>query len=253
MAIRLRIENIKDYVLTVAKLKLPVEVLYQIPLSNSPNTENRFPVLVSVEKWEEMLTACLRTEDEAEQIAIAESARRVALKEIGKESEDLTDPRVLELQQIVNDAPDFIKSSDLDLREKAYIADAYIEGVADEIIMEAKRLTIERLTSRKRILEAGEPNELLKFRSILTISIDRLMDQALREAAADHERKQRAEATREKQTAAEKLLSRPQDLAKAIATKLGDTSLKEWRINDRSALDVLVTRICSYQHLNRSS
>lgn len=158
-----RNENIQDYVLIVAKLKLPVEVLYHMPLSNLPNDQNKFPVLVSVEKWEEMLSACLRTDDQDEQIAIATTSLRLLLKQLGKDVEDLTDPRVLQLQQIVDDSPDFIKLSDLELREKAYVADAYTDGVQDEIVIEANRLTIDRLTTRKRILESGNPEELVKF------------------------------------------------------------------------------------------
>jgi ParB/RepB/Spo0J family partition protein len=240
-----RIENLKDYVLVVAKLRLPVDVLYQIPLGKTANAENKFPVLVSVEKWEEMLTVCLRTNNEEEQIAIARSAKRVILKELDHDAEDLLDPRVLELQQIVDGAPDFIRSSELELREKAYVADAYIEGVSEEIVLEAKRLTVERWTIRKRILENGQPSELEQFRSILTLSLEQIMDQALREAATNHDRKQKEENKRQQQTAIEELLAKPRDLAEALTTKLADTSLKHWKINNRPALEVLVMRICS--------
>jgi hypothetical protein len=240
-----RIENLKDYVLVVAKLRLPVEVLYQIPLGKTANAENRFPVLVSVDKWEEILTACLRANDETEQIAIAKSAKRVVLKELDLDTEDLTDPRTLELQQIVDEAPDFIRSSDLELREKAYVADAYIEGVSDEIVLEAKRLTIERLTTRKRIIDKGEPRELMQFRSILTLSIERIMDQALSEVATANEQREKEAASLLEREAAEELLTKPRDLAEAIKTKLAKTSLKKFKINGRPALDVLVSRVCA--------
>lgn len=61
------------------------------------------------------------------------------------------------------------------------------------------------------------------------------MDQALHEAAADDKQKQLEEKTRQQQIAAEALLARPRDLAEAITTKLADTSLKDWKINDRPA------------------
>jgi hypothetical protein len=240
---RYRIENVKEYVQVVAKLKMPVDVLYEIPLAESPNANNKYPALISPKKWEEMLLTCLRTDDAQEQIAIARAARKLLLKDLGMAGFDLTDPRNIELQDIVNEAPDFIRDSDLELNEKAYIADAYVEGIGEETVLEAKRLATKRLTDRKRILESGSPQELEQLRPIFKLSLDQIMRQALQQTVADHERKQQEENGRQQQQDALGLLSSPQQLATAIADKLAPTSLKKFLINKRPAVEILVARV----------
>jgi hypothetical protein len=240
-----RVENVREYVLVVAQLKLPVGVLFEVPLSSSPNDKNRYPVLISPEKWKEILSSCLRTNDEREQIAIAQAARRVLLKELDIADMDLTDPRTVEIQTIINDAPDFIREADLELREKAFIADAYNEELPDELMLAAKQLAVERLATRKKLLESGNADALQKFRPILTQSVERILDQALRESASKYETKQQQHNKLQVQLEAEELLSKPQEVATALSDRLASTSLERFLINKRPAAEVLVARLCS--------
>ncbi len=145
----------------------------------------------------------------------------------------------------MNEAPDFIRDSELDLNEKAYLADAYVDGIAEETILEATRLATKRLVDRKRILEKACPEELKQLRPILTLSLDQILNQALQQTAAEHDRKRQEQTTQQEREAAELLLSNPGELAKAISKHFAETSLKHWRINNRPALDVLLTRLWS--------
>ncbi len=120
-----------------------------------------------------------------------------------------------------------------------------MDGIAEETILEAKRLATQRLVERKRILEKGSPEELEQFRPILTLSLDRILNQALQHTAAEHDRKVQEQTKRREREAAELPLSNPGELAKAISKHFAETSLKGWKINNRPAIDVLLTRLWS--------
>jgi hypothetical protein len=243
---RYRIENLADYVSIVAELKLEPKVLELIPIGSSPNSENKYPVLVSPEKWRDMLTSCLRSKDPEAQYAIATSARHLVLKELGwTDFAAANDPRKIERQQIIDDAPDFIKHAELEDYDKVYIADAYVPGLDDSIVLEAKRLAIERLENIKKVLEHGKPDQLSQLGPMLKFSAERILNDSLREAMDADQKRSRDQLKVAERKTLEELFSRPQELANAIRNKLASTSLKEWQINKRPALDVLLSRICS--------
>lgn len=238
-----RIENFRAYVSIVAELRLEPNILELIPIASSPNEDNKYPVLVSPEKWRDMLTSCLRSNDPEVQYEIAASARLLALKEIGWTDFDANDPRKIQRQQIIDDAPDFIRHSQIEDHDKVYIADAYVEGVDDAIVMEAKRIAVERLENIKKVLQHGNRDQLNQLGPILQLSVERILDNSLREAVDADQKRRRDEVKISETKKVRELLSQPQELADAIRNKLASTSLKEWQINDRPALDVLLSRI----------
>ncbi len=214
-----------------------------IPIASSPNTDNKYPVLVSPEKWRDMLTGCLRSKDPEVQYAITASARVLALKELGWTDFDANDPRKIQRQQIIDDAPDFIKHSELEDYDKVYIADAYVPGADDAVVMEAKRIAVERLENIKKVLQHGKPDQLSQLGPILKFSAERILNDSLREAVDADQKRSRDEVKISERKKVEELLSQPQELADAIRNKLASTSPKEWQINNRPALDVLLSRI----------
>jgi hypothetical protein len=240
-----RIENFQAYVSIVAELRLEPNILELIPIASSPNTDNKYPVLVSPEKWRDMLTGCLRSKDPEVQYAIIASARLLALKELGWTDFDANDPRKIQRQQIIDDAPDFIKHSELERYDKVYIADAYVPGADDAVVMEAKRIAVERLENIKRVLQHGKPDQLSQLGPILKFSAERILNDSLREAVVADQKRNREQVKIAERKRVEELFSRPQELADAIKQKLASTSLNEWQINNRPALDVLLSRICS--------
>jgi hypothetical protein len=242
---RYRIENIAAYVSIVAELKLEPIILELIPIASSPNTDNKYSVLVSPEKWRAMLTSCLRSKDADVQYAIAASSRHLVLKELGWTDFDVNDPRMIHRRQILDEAPDFIKNSELEEHDKVYIADAYVQGVDDDIVTEAKRITVERLENIKKALEHGNPDQLNQLRPILKLGTERILNDSLHEAVDADQKKSRDQVKISERKKVEELLSQPQELADAIRNKLASTSLKEWQINNRPALDVLLSRICA--------
>ena len=243
---RYRIENLADYVSIVAELKLEPNILELIPIGSSPNPDNNYQVLVSPEKWRDMLSSCLRSKDPEVQYAIATSARHLALKELGwTDFAAANDPRKIERQQIIDDAPDFIKHSELEDYDKVYIADAFVPGLDDEVVMEAKRIAVERLESIKKVLERGKPDQLSQLGPMLKFSVERILNDSLREAMDADQKRSRDQLQISDRKTVEELFSRPQELANAIRNKLASTSLKEWQINKRPALDVLLSRIYS--------
>lgn len=240
-----RIENFRAYVSIVAELRLEPNILELIPIASSPNEDKKYPVLVSPEKWRDMLTSCLRSKDPEAQYAIAASARRLVLKELGWTDLDASDPRKIERRQLIDDAPDFIKHSELEDDDKVYIADAYVPGVDDAVVMEAKRIAVKRLEDIKKVLLHGKPDQVSQLGPILQLSRERILNDSLREAVDADQRRSRDEIKISERKKVEELLSHPQELADAIRNKLASTSLKEWQINSRPALDLLVSRICS--------
>jgi len=177
------------------------------------------------------------------QYAITASARLLALKELGWTDFDANDPRKIQRQQIIDDAPDFIKNSELEDYDKVYIADAYVPGVDDAVVMEAKRIAVERLENIKKGLQHGEPDQLSQLGPILKSSTERILNDSLREAVAADQKRRRDYGKISERKKVEELLSQPQELANAIKNKLASTSLKEWQINNRPALDVLLSKI----------
>jgi hypothetical protein len=167
------------------------------------------------------------------------------LKELGWTDFDATDPRKIQRQQIIDDAPDFIKHSELEDDDKVYIADAYVPGADDAVVMEAKRIAVERLENIKKALQHGKPDQLSQLGPILKFSAERILNDSWREAVDADQKRSRDEVKISERKKIEELLSQPQELADAIRNKLASTSLKEWQINNRPALDVLVSRICS--------
>lgn len=240
-----RIENFEDYVSIVAELRLEPNILELIPIGSSPNTDNKYLVLVSPEKWRDMLTSCLRSKDPETQYAIAASARRLALKELGWTDLDASDPRKIERRQIIDDAPDFIKHSELEDDDKVYIADAYVPGVDDAVVMEAKRIAVERLEDIKKVLQNGKPDQVSQLGPIFQLSRERILNDSLRKAVDADQKRSTDQLKISERKKVEELFSHPQQLADAIKQKLASTSLREWQINNRPALDVLLSRICS--------
>jgi ParB/RepB/Spo0J family partition protein len=240
-----RIENFQAYVSIVAELRLEPNILELIPIASSPNTDNKYSVLVSPEKWRDMLTGCLRSKDPEVQYAIAASARHLALKELGWTEFDANDPRKIQRRQIIDEAPDFIKQSELEDHDKVYIADAYVPGVDDAIVMEAKRIAVERLENIKKVLQHGNPDQLSQLGPILQLSVERILNDSLRDAVEADQKRNREHVKIAERKRVEEIFSRPQELADAIKQKLASTSLNEWQINNRPALDVLLSRICS--------
>jgi hypothetical protein len=229
----------------VAELRLEPNILELIPIGSSPNPDNKYPVLVPPEKWRDMLTRCLRSREPEVQYAIAASARHLVLKELGWTDFDANDPRKIQRQQIIDDAPDFIKHSELEDDDKVYIADAYVPGVDDVLVMKAKRIAVERLENIKKVLQHGKPDQLSQLGPILQMSVERILNDSLREAVDADQKRSRDQVKTSERKKVEDLLSQPQELADAIRNKLASTSLKEWQINNRPALDVLLSRICA--------
>jgi len=119
---RYRIENFAAYISVVAELRLDPRILELIPLSSSPNENNKYSVLVSPEKWREMLQNCQRSKNKEVQFSIASAARQLALKELGWIDFAANDPRKIQRQQIIDESSDFIKDSTLEDHDKVYIA-----------------------------------------------------------------------------------------------------------------------------------
>lgn len=97
--------------------------------------------------------------------------------------------------------------------------------------MEAKRIAVERLESIKNVLERG--------------GAERILTDSLREAIDADQKRGRDQLKISERKTVEELFNQPQELANAIRNKLASTSLKEWQINNRPALDVLLSRICA--------
>lgn len=132
------IENVTDYVRSVARWKLPLEVLQELPVDRRGKTRR---VLMSWEAWEQIC------EDAGVGLMIGEAYTRdlakgrieEALREAGVDLDLMRRPYEVEQMEKVRAGPDFIRDADhLALAEKLALIE-YTADAPDEILLSAKR------------------------------------------------------------------------------------------------------------------
>ena len=143
-----RIPIFENYVLPLANLGLPFNAVMKLPLRREGAA---YTVPVSPEKWAEILKdADKRTRGVDEFMAIVEAAIRLEVRKQG-EDYDFTDPRIVEAEESLSDAPDYIRDADLSLSEKLYIFETN-PPVSEDILEATKRGAVERLEQRNAVV-----------------------------------------------------------------------------------------------------
>lgn len=147
-----------DYVKPVARLHLPVETLDRfLPCTVE---DDKVKVLISPEQWCEILTTCVERASLIDDcFAMIRASIRLTLRKAGTDLQDVTDPRVAELLDIVRSAPDFIQAASLSLSDKVYLTKATAD-VPEEILLQAKQEACKTLQARDGWLTADP--ELLR-------------------------------------------------------------------------------------------
>jgi ParB/RepB/Spo0J family partition protein len=154
---RNHIENLDAYLRPIAELHLPSVWAERLP---GRPCEDRFEVLVSPERWAAILGDCVaRAGDAPENLeSLFKASLRLALRESGVSSLDATDPRVIELRQVVADGPAFVGDSPLSLADQCTLVRlSQSAGVEPTLALEAARQACRMLEDRDRICQGGVP------------------------------------------------------------------------------------------------
>lgn len=142
-------DSIDEYLRPVARLHLPVKVLDYLP--SKVDSEGIKPMLPP-DVWAGILEKSIsQAKDAADRDSLIAASVRVTLRRMGKSLEDLSDPRMIELLQEVQKAPDFIRDADLSLVDKWRLARA-TAGVPDDVLEAAKREACRELEQRDRVV-----------------------------------------------------------------------------------------------------
>lgn len=143
------------YIRAVAELGYTKSVMKLLPCELTQDKELVIPI--SSEKWKDILRECSEREKGKGGISqdLIAASVRLALKEVGVSADDMTDPRTIEMMNIVNDGPDFIRDANLDLWVKRDLVIAGGNGDwPEDMLLEAKRLAT-------AAIEAGHPLQVL--------------------------------------------------------------------------------------------
>ena len=159
------IKDVDGYIQPVARLKLPPATLdkyLRVELIEREPGHTTIKPFQSAEEWDRMLTDCTnRAADEEEREAMLAASVRLFMQQAGRDAFDHFDPRVAELLEDINKAPDFIRESPLSLMDKWEIAILQADqSVAVDVVNEAKQETVSLLVYRDAVLTGQAPDVL---------------------------------------------------------------------------------------------
>ncbi len=150
-------ESIDEYIHPVIRLRLlnPVDELNRHLPCEADEHQRIMKVLITSIEWEQALDACAeRTNDGCEWDEIIDAGVRVALRNAGLEPEDVADPRVVEMMDMVNAAPQWVRDADDSLASKVNylrIMKDVPEEDAEEVIRRAEEIVKLRCDSLKHM------------------------------------------------------------------------------------------------------
>jgi hypothetical protein len=113
--------------------------------------------LISPERWKRILLDMDRAGPTGgERLAILNAGRALALREVGADPDDVTDPRAALRLGALGDAPPFIRDADISTEQKMALAAAKPPfDVPGDVVLEAKRLAVELLQRGWQRIRSG--------------------------------------------------------------------------------------------------
>lgn len=144
-----KIRDLHSYLPPVAKLKLPALVLELLPL-RTDERDDKPRVLLTPDQWTAIVTAaCKHASNQKGIEAQIASGVRNALREASVDLQEVYGPQIVEVQQLVDDGPEFLRDADfLTLSEKAWLLNALAQEPA-ETMARAARLTVAYFEQRR--------------------------------------------------------------------------------------------------------
>ncbi len=151
-----RIRDAHAFIRITARLQEEAHVLYHLPIVADGD---EWVSLVTPIQWEDALRDCRRraTNDRQFKAMLLASLAR-AMRSNGRSEHDANDPRMMLLMENLESAPNFIRESGLDLRDKAAIH-AMEADVREDVLLDAKKEACRWLESRDGWL-GGDPDLL---------------------------------------------------------------------------------------------
>lgn len=224
------------YILETARSLAPYAALDLLPAAYRDN-EPYIPI--TLEQWGAILIAALEKGlDEEDQLAMIKASASLALHRAGVVAADLTDPRTIQKQRIIDAAPDFIRNADLAFFDKHELAAATSATVQDDVLLEAKRQTVEILLTRNSLL--ADPEFAADgLREMLSFTVREKLNDVLLARQRDAEIERQVHER-------ESLLSSRDNLQTAISAKLNELALmREGRIGERASVEVMIERLAA--------
>lgn len=222
-----RLDGVEQYVRPVAELRLPVQVLAFLPCRVDCEAAQ---VLLTPEQWSEILHKC----DELASVrgdfrSLLDAAIEMALRQRGYDPGTVLGPKFASMLKDLEAASDFIRDSGyLSVREKWLLSRASADGPED-VVLEAKRLTCERLRARRQHSDDG----VAKPEQAARGDIKRLFVECLQEVRRNRIRKR-----------ADSLFQDREKLTDAVVAAVSKSEVVQTAtIDGRPATDVLAEQI----------
>lgn len=255
------LKRVNEYVRPLAELQLPVGLMYELPcttatdnvtallsptgnvaallspkgsITNFVSPKDNLTALLPPKDWRKILTdATTRTSNPKGQLAVVQSAVRVALRKAGIDLETACGPEAAETAQLVQKAPAFIRAADrLTLEEQATLA--FIKADAPEqMVTRAKEMAVKCLQQRRGASTAAKAKKNGQPAPDYGNNVEDVFQECLNEIYRD-----------ERRAKEEQIFADPEKLLKTVLAKLAMSEVvAKAKVNGTPAADVLIERL----------
>jgi len=189
----LRVQHVRDYVEPVIENGLPLKVLEHLPLE--PAGAGNVKVILPLAVWTEIIArCCAATKNGSSRVGMIAAGVHQALVDAGRNPAESLSRRDLKmLDAVMEDAPPFIMEAAFLSVEERYRLHRAVRYVDEELLLEAKRHTVEQFRRWRTEGEGADAEE--QQRSVIQVfdeQLERLQrDRCMREEGAlfDHPEK----------------------------------------------------------------